>query len=427
MAFFYTSYILIMTLLLFFVIKFLSSRTNINQALSHPGTIIVIFYYLYCLVPTLFFLTGTVEGAPIRWYLYADDELKSHLMRSLLFGLILSISICLFSSNNKSISQIFEIRFSGISVIIAIVSLIIPTIILLFLSAPVDTYYDYYTRFEHLTGFLNIVVVVCKRMIWGFTPILTFILAVYFKNDAKKYYLSVLAIVAFTITNSYGARIDAILVIIQALCYRFLWNQKEITKSQIIAIFPIAALAMYLLKYIEIIRLGTETNVDITFASALLAAPGEFFALMFPSIELYRISTVESIYTDVIYIKDLITIIPFIDTTSYDLMDWYWKSFVPNAPVAPNTMGVLADPAILGEWWLVLEGIVIGKLANVVNNLRSSSSPYWLAAFGYLSSNGVLVLKYNMFMYIDVFINNFLLGAFLLWLILTIQKSKRAV
>jgi hypothetical protein len=38
----------------------------------------------------------------------------------------------------------------------------------------------------------------------------------------------------------------------------------------------------------------------------------------------------------------------------------------------------------------------------------------------------VLVLKYNMFMYVDVFINNFLLGAVLLWLILTIQKSAGA-
>jgi heme/copper-type cytochrome/quinol oxidase subunit 2 len=432
MALFYISYIIIMTLLLLFVIKFLSNRTNINQALSHPGTVMLIFYYLYCVVPTLFFLTETLDGAPVKWFLYGDEELKSHLIRSLVFGFTLALSICLFSRKNQSTLNISgpegpHISITGVSVMIAIISLIIPNIILLYLAAPVVTYYDYYTRFDNLTGIPYVVSVVCKRMLWGFTPILIFVLAAFYNKNSAKYYICVAAIVVFTIINSYGARIDAILVVIQAISYRFLWNRKQIAKAQIAAIFPIAALAMYLLRYVEIIRLGTETNVNISFAGALLAAPGEFFAVMFPSIELYRLSTVESIYSSALYFKDLVTIIPFIDTSNYDLMYWYWKAFAPDAPVAPNTMGVLADPAILGQWWLIVEGIVIGKLANVVNNFRSSKSPYLLAAFGYLSSNGVLVLKYNMLMYIDVFINNFLLGAVLLWLILTIQKSARTL
>lgn len=432
MSLFYISYILTMTLLLLAVIRFLSKRTSINEALSHPGTVMLIFYYLYCLVPTLFFLTETSDGAPVKWFLYGDEELKSHLIRSFVFGLILAISICLFSRKSQAMPDKFgpegpHISMTGVSVMIAVISLIIPNVILLSLAAPVVTYYDYYTRFDDLTGISYVVSVVCKRMLWGFTPILIFVLALYYEKNAVKYYICVGMIVVFTIINSYGARIDAILVVIQAVSYRFLWNRKQITKLQIAAIFPIAALAMYLLRYVEIIRLGTETNVDISFAGALLAAPGEFFAVMFPSIELYRLDTTESIYRSALYFKDFVTIIPFIDTSNYDLMYWYWKAFAPDAPVAPNTMGVLADPAILGQWWLIVEGIVIGKLANVVNNFRSSKSPYLLAAFGYLSSNGVLVLKYNMLMYVDVFINNFLLGVVLLWLILTIQKSTRAV
>lgn len=426
MMFFYTTYIVIMSLMLLFVINFLSKRTDINQSLSHPGTIIAIFYYLYCLVPTLFFLTGTIDGAPVKWYVYGDEELRSHLIRSLLFGFVLSLSICLFSSKKPTNFKVSEIHISGISVIIAVVGLAIPNIILLFLAAPVDTYYDYYTRFDHLTGILNVVAVVCKRMLWGFMPVLIFTLAIYYKDSALKYCSCIIAIAIITIINAYGARIDALLIVVQALCYWFLWNRKQISKVQIAAVFPVVALAMYLLRYVEIIRLE-DTSTDATITSALLLAPGEFFALMFPSIELYRLSTVESIHGTGIYFKDVITIIPFIDTSGFEMMHWYWKSFAPNAPVAPYTMGVLADPAILGEWWLVVQGLVIGKLANVVNNLRSSSSPYRLAAFGYLASNGVLVLKYNMFMYIDVFINNFLLGAVLLWLIFTIQKSTRAV
>jgi hypothetical protein len=168
MIFFYTTYILIITLMLFFVINFLANRTDLNQSLSHPGTIIAIFYYLYCLIPTLFFLTGTTDGAPVKWYVYADEELRSHLLRSLLFGLVLSLSICFFSSKEPTKFKISEIRISGKSVIIAVVGLAVPNIILLFLAAPIDTYYDYYMRFDHLTGALNVVAVVCKRMLWGF-------------------------------------------------------------------------------------------------------------------------------------------------------------------------------------------------------------------------------------------------------------------
>ena len=424
---FYTFYLIIITAILFFQIRFLATKSDINQSLSHPGTILAIFYYLYCLIPTLFFLTGTTEGAPVKWYVFSDEEIRSHLLRSLLFSFVLTISTCIFSYRGKNYAEVnsTSINFKGYSVMLAAVAFVVPNLILALLSAPVDSYYDSYTRFDHLTGLLGFVVVICKRMIWGFAPVLIFVLSIYYRNNSRKYYILVAAIAIFTIINSYGARIDALLILIQALCYRFLWSYSKVTKLQIIAVFPVVILAMYALRYLEIARLGLDNNIDVTMASALLAAPSEFFALLFPSIELYRISTTESIYSYSLYFKDVITLIPFIDTSNYDVMDWYWQSFMPTALVAPYTMGVLADPALLGDWWLIVEGLVIGKLASVVNNFRMSKSPYLLAAFGYLASNGVLVLKYNMLTYVDMFINNFLLGAALLWLIFTIQKSRQ--
>lgn len=407
------------------VIRYLAIKTNTNQALTHPGSIIILFYYLYCVVPTLFFLTNTIEGAPISWYSYADEELEAILWRSMLLGFVLSVSVCFFATSTQRDSAREGIKFTGASVLLACFALALPNVILEYLSAPVETYYDFYTRFDHLTGFLGTVSVVCRRMIWGFTPILVFILSVYFKDSLIKYVLCILVIIGYTVINSYGARIDAILIVIQAVCYRFLWARKSISKWQIVAVFPAAALSMYVLRYMEIIRLGTESNIDITFATALLAAPVEFFALMFPGIELYRLSSGGPMQGVSYYFKDIITLIPFVDTSNYDLMYWYWKTFAPNAPVAPSTMGVLADPAILGDWWLIVQGVVIGKLANVVNRFRGSSNIYLLAAFGYLASNGVLVLKYNMLTYVDMFVNNFLLGIALLWVILTVQRSAR--
>lgn len=401
----------------------MSKTTTLNQTITHPGTIILGFFYLYCIIPTLFFVSGVTEGAPFRWDQYSDEEIKSHLLRSLSFAAILAASINLVRNKKRKKIECPPIEIGFVTVFSCVALFVISNLLLLYLSAEVNNYYDFYTRFDHLSGISRVISVICKRVVWGITPISIFVLSIYYINDTKKYIISVSIIVLFIIVNSYGARIDAILAIIQALCYKFLWTRRSINKYHIIATLPVMSLAMYALRYIEIIRLGTEAQFDLTFANALLVAPGEFFALMFPSIELYRIITTESIHGSMMYFKDILVIIPFFDASNYDLMYWYWKTFAPSAPVAPFTMGVLADPAILGDWWLVVEAVVIGRFTVTINNLRFTNNVYRMAAYGYLASNGVLVLKYNMLTYVDMLINNFLLGAFLLWLVLMMQRG----
>lgn len=423
MTTFYITYLVLITLILLAHMVYMSSKTTLTETITHPGTIVLGFFYLYCLIPTLFFVSGVTEGAPFRWDQYSDEEIKSHLLRSLVFAAILVASINLVTSKKQKVAECPPIEVGFVTVFSCIAIFFASNLILLYLSAEVDSYYDFYTRFDHLSGFSRIVSVVCKRLIWGITPISIFVLSIYYINNPRKYILSVSIIILFIILNSYGARIDAILAVIQALCYRLLWVRKSINKYHIIAVLPVLALSMYALRYIEVIRLGAETQFELTLANALLVAPGEFFALMFPSIELYRIITTESVHGFTMYFKDILAIIPFLDVGNFDLMYWYWKTFAPSAPVAPFTMGVLADPAILGDWWLVVEAVVIGRFAVLINNQRYANNAYRMAAYGYLASNGVLVLKYNMLTYVDMLINNFLLGAFLLWLIMMMQRG----
>jgi hypothetical protein len=425
MASYYFWYFVLLTSVLIIHTSYLSRSVGINQAITHPGTILLGFFYLYCIVPLLFFATNTIEGAPFRWDIYSDQEIKSHLNRSIIFAIALFISIHFLSKRRSYLYSPPQIKFDFLVVLICLSVFIASNSILIFLSAPVSNYYDFYTRFDHLGGALQYVSVFCKRLSWGITPITLFVLSVYFQDNSKKYVASVFLVIIFILINSYGARIDAILAVLQAVTYRMIWRVKPLNRTQILATVPVIALMIYGLRYIEIIRLGSDSGPRITLETALLAAPGEFFALMFPSIELYRILPTQSLPSPIYYIKDFLAILPFYDTTKFDLMHWYWKTFAPQAPVAPFTMGILAEPALLGSWWLIVQAFVIGRLAIIINNLRFSSDPYRLAAFGYLASTGVLVLKYNMLTYIDMLINNFIPGAIVLWFVLRVIKRYR--
>lgn len=423
MTLFYITYILIMAMLVGVHTLRMSRLTTLNEAVTQPGTIVVIFYFLYCIIPTLFFLTNTTEGAPFQWQSFSDEELRAHLLRSVVFLAFLILSLNVLFRREQPPAYTVKMHVGGFAIIACVSLLIFPLLVLSYLSAPVNHYYDFYTRFDHLTGVAAVVVSVCKRLAWGMTPITLFLLSVRYADSMKMYLLSVSAIVIFLVINSHGARIDAMLAIIQAVCYRALWARKQLSLGHVIALFPLAAIALYILRYVELARLGGGATIEISLVNALFMAPGEFFALLFPSIELYRLGDDQIVHDYAVYFKDILAIVPFLDVGELDLMYWYWKTFAPSAPVPPYTMGVLADPAILGAWWLVVEALVIGWLAVAINNLRMASDPFRLAAFGYLASLGVLVLKYNMLTYVDLLINNFIPAAFLMWIILNLQRK----
>jgi hypothetical protein len=409
------------------VLGFHASRlvriSGTNAAVTHPGTILVVFFYLYSIIPVLFFMTETVEGAPFAWYAYSDEELRAHLLRGAVFLIFLTLSLHCFVKANAQHVIHTPFAVSNTLLIFCIAMFAVPNFIMSQLSAPINSYYDFYTRFDHLTGVWAVFVVISKRILWGITPILILLLSIYYIKSTRKYVLSVSLVIAVILVNSYGARIDAMLALNQAVCFRALWARKQLKWQHALGLLPLAALALYFLRYLELARVSAGSVVDVSAGSALLMAPGEFFALLFPSIDLYRMSTTQMPQGLLVYAKDVLSILPFLDIGELDLMHWYWKTFVPTAPVAPYTMGVLADPAVLGEWWVIVEAVVIGRIALVVNRLRTSNDPLRLAAYGYLTSVGLLVLKYNLLSYVDLLINNFLPAAFVMWIAISVQKS----
>lgn len=434
MTSFYISYLVIMTICVSFYMARESKLSDLNTVATHPGSIVIIFSYLYCVIPTMFFLTNTVEGAPFRWYDYSEVQLCDHLLRGAVFLATLIITLSLTKKRDIGLGLDLDVfrmlNASSATLMLCLATFILVNLILTLLSAPVDDYYSFYTRFDHLSGLPAIIVSICKRLSWGLTPIIICLISIRYKNSLKMYVLSVGAIVLFLILNSYGARIEAMLAIIQATCFRAIWAKRQISIPKLTMFIPVVALALYIFKYIEIVRLEGSGLSEGYSGSALLLAPGEFFALLFPSIELYDLQAVVKPHGWDLYFKDVLSVIPFFDNSQRDFMYWYWQTFVPTAPVAPYTLGVLADPAILGDWWLLVEGVIIGYSAELINRLRHGPSVYRLAAFGYLSSVGILVIKYNMLTYFELFLNNFLPAAFVLWLILSLQKrtsQQRAV
>jgi hypothetical protein len=420
---FYVSFIIFMTILLGAHISRLRRFSNINEMSTHPGTILLVFFYLYCTVPTLFFMTETVDGSAFQWYSYSDQEIRTHLSRAAVFATVLFLSLHMFTKHRHTMVSRKPIVVKRATLLFFIALFVVINAILLLLSASINTYYDFYTRFDHLTGAWAVIAVVAKRILWGLTPILLFLLSSYYANYTKKYIIAAGLLIVVIFINSYGARIDAMLALLQAICFKVLWSQKDLKIRYVILLIPITIFGLYLSRYIELSRLSSGAVVDLNVESALFLAPAELFALLFPSIELYRLAPSQLPQGSAVYLKDVLGMIPFMDIGELDLMFWYWKAFVPTAPVAPYTMGVLANPAVLGEWWLIVEAVVIGRLALAINHLRESANPLKLAAYGYLASIGLLVLKYNMLTYIDLLINNFMPAGFILWIFIMMQNK----
>jgi hypothetical protein len=421
---FYALYIILMSALIGYYFMRLARVNGLNYAVTHPVVILAAFFYLYCIIPALFFATNTTVGAPVRWYVHSDEEIRAHLIRTVIFLVFLILTAIVFDKRPVPTRNKLRFSVSRFTVLFAFAIFLIANLIMLGLSAPIENYYDFYSRFDHLTGPLSVLASVAKRLVWGITPILIFLLSVRYTESMKMYVAAVGLIVVFLVVNTHGARADAMLAIIQAACFRMLWVRKEISWSKVAVLIPIAALCLYALRYAEFARVDAGSSFELLGDDLLLLAPGEFFALFFPSIELHSLSPELRTFGISVYFKDVLALIPFLEIGDLDLMFWYWKMFAPTAPVAPYTMGVLADPAILGEWWLVVEAVVIGRLAVAANRLRWASDPYRLAAYGYLASIGVLVLKYNMLTYVDLLLNNFLPGALIMWVIIRAQQGQ---
>lgn len=298
----------------------------------------------------------------------------------------------------------------GRTVVITLGLVIACLLILLGLSAPVETYYDHYTRYDHLGWAPRKAVSLVLRLSLG----LYCILFVFLFLDARKWRvvlpLTVLGLCGFEIAYSYGARIQALIVLLMALCLYHL-TIRRISLGKL----GLAGAALVLLfGTIELVRLlGDSGSIVDSVSGGGVAPPSEFLAVFLPSLQLYgdRAAGTLPAAPWPMFFNDLISLVTFGDFTEYMPMYWYARNYFPGVDVPPFTIGPVAETAI---WWGEPELLVRGALNGIFfawlvrGYLRFRDRWWGVSVYVYCYATCVLSLKYSIFNHVQLVEKNLL-------------------
>jgi hypothetical protein len=388
--------------------NFLSKLNSKNENLLDPTFIFSLFLVLYIISPGLILLFELEDFTPIGWVKINDKEMMLHYYKMILFLISLIFFVMLGKQKIKANSEnIFEHGKDRFILKILIILYLCSLIVIEYNAKPVDNYYDFYVRHDHLTGISKIVVLAAKRFYWGLCPFMLFYLALNYKENLIKYSLVVVLLCLIDLVYSHGSRINTLLIVLQAyfsIRYTKLIENK-INFSKIIIGGILIGLLMIFVEEYRLMR--SEINIEEK-VSLILSLPGELIALYFPSLHIVELVQVNNTISISMFFEDVLKVVPFAALGEQNLMNWYWTNFHPDAIVAPYTMGVFANGALVGDFWLLTECFIISRFLLLVEKLLISKNNLSKIIGIYFVSISVLVLKYGAIAYIDQMIKNIL-------------------
>jgi len=391
--------------------------------ISDPVFIFSSFLTLYTITPVAQTVVGFNFFALNSIYSYSDFDVFLHASRFILFNFVVIftyfIFIDIFNNHQSRFSfniVIFERKKfynDKYALFVAVFIFLLSFFTLTILAAPVETYYDNYTKYDHLPSSIRTLVSVLKRLYWGILPILVVLVLFNFKEKKIIASFFIVLICAVDLIVSKGSRINTLIVVVQALVvYNLL-----VSRINLARLFYLVLPFIFFMALIELVRLSSG-NLDL---QELSLVPGEFNALFFPSIELFKMREIGVLpyYSELMLYKDIYYLIPFFNNPDADPMNWYWVNFHPHAEVAPFTMGPIADSAFFGSWFAIFfRGILLAINIFILRCILLYVSKSWLSflIFSYCVSISILALKYSVFTYQEQMIKN-LLPTLLIFLI----------
>jgi hypothetical protein len=398
---------IVVTILFYSFYTILLKKVNGENLFCDLGFIYCSLLVLYTVIPGLVLVYGaTKPGDPIAVMLdtlsITITDLNIHLWRHFLFLFCFSIGYLFFRGKGK-----FEPIAINKSVHFSIVSLIITIIICLFflsvLSSPVKTYFDNYTRYDHLSVPLRKIVSVLIRFKGGFYVILMTLLFLNYKKYKVYIFISALLICMYELLYSHGSRIIIFIILLQVF---FLYNYlvKVLSVKKLISY---ALLLLMFFSVIEIIRLldGNVEGTKEVISEDGIKPPGELGALFITSFHLYserKNGTLPKREWSMFF-YDIISPFSFNADTSLNPMYWYAKYYFPESVVPPFTIGPIAESAIWGgEIDLFFRGLINGAyFAFIVRWFLIRKGKWWaVATYAFLFSYSVITLKYSVFFYL---------------------------
>lgn len=372
------------------------------------GFIYIGFVVAYTILPTVVFLRlnfdfpsgfDTLNFSVLN---PSPEQIGRHLWRHNLF--ILGLVIGYLSLRGGVVSPVLGERFTihndKPTIVFLLSGLLVCIVAISVFSAPVDDYYDHYTRFDHLSWVL-------RRLLYIFIIFKTggyyVLFALMFRNY-KKYKLLVffllIASVGYEIIYSYGSRIEALSLLIGfAGFYHFKVKAIDLKKG--------ALFLTILVVFFTLVESYRAADFDLNFVVEQIVGKGlnvayEFGAVFYTSFHLYseRLSGSLPQHDWLMFFGDFLNFVPFVDHTEFNSQYWYARNYFPNAIVPPQTMGPLADSAIWGgEIDLFVRGLINGMLyALLARWFYNRQNSIWaLVIYVYFYATCIVALKYSVF------------------------------
>jgi hypothetical protein len=329
-------------------------------------------------------------------------ELGLHLWRHVLFVTAVAIGYLALRRHDRKVDMRQPRRIDGTGILVpALAAIILLSVsVISLLSAPVESYIDHYTRYDHLPRELLLLVYVFFILKTSSYYILLTVLFFDWSRRRLTIVLVVIAIAAYETLYSFGSRIETLSILLGTICL-FHYRVRPISlKAGAGAFLAIAAL-------FSVVELFRMLEFDVSEARAALATEGagpasEFGAVFFTGFHLYAERAQGTLPKAdwLMFFNDLVALIPFVDHYEWNPQYWYARHYYPDAAVPPQTMGPIADSAIWGgEWDLLLRGLVNGAwYAALMQWFMQRRDRWWvLVVYAYLYATCVMTLKYSVF------------------------------
>lgn len=416
---------------LFILFYFYLKNTLKTNILIEIGFLNLTFLLIYTLFPAIIILGGLLlQDNPLTSLLPDNFSAGMHFWRHLLLGVGFMIGFAIFRGR-AGIHTYKPKNVNNEKLIIYFCFFIIflSNFMFLIFSAPVDTYYEHYTRFDHLSSPLRALISVFVRFNWGFYSLIFLFLFLNYDKYKKIIPLLTIFLIFIDLFLSGGSRIQTLITIIGIFClYNIFVNRISFLK-----IFFGSVLFVFIFTLIAIFRIpqeGLETLAGLNFAGFILNLSGELGSVYYTGFHLYeqRMLGVIPPAPWQMFFYDFWAVVPFIDITNWTPMNWYHLNYFPEALVPPMTLGPIANSAIWGgEYGLFFRGVLCGVFYAIITRFFILNKHNWIIVSMYIFcfSTTIYIMKYSIFYHMQLIIKTLIPVIFICWIIskLDFQQS----
>lgn len=410
---------------LFLFAKIIYKNYKIN-IIPDIGFVYACLIVIYTMLPAVGLLTELRADDPIRTIQASNADLVNQIWRHLIFLCIFVLSYLMFKGGGNYSIDIKKIKINKKLIRYLLALLIICICLLLYLSGPVNNYYESYTRFQDLPWLYGKVASVCIRFKYSIYLAILTIMFINYEYYKKYIIFFLISIILFEFIFNYGARIQVLIIVIQAIClFSILINQISLR-----SILLIGFLFTIIFGIVEIIRLPDYESSEFWVNFGFRLLPWEFNSVFYSGLHLYQERNSGAlIYAEwPMLFYDFISIFTFNDFTRWNPMVWYHQNYYPTALVAPFTLGPIAESAIWGgEIDLVIRGFINGIFFAIVSRIfiANKYNLWAIIIYVFIYSMSIITLKYSIFYTLTPIIKSIIPIIILIYLINRfILKSK---